>query len=145
MIFFSLQFALMIVLVVPWTGRFPVWSGAAALAAYGLLAAGGLLFLWILRHNRPGNFSFRPEPPADNRLVTSGPYRFIRHPMYLALLLAMAGVALLYGEPWRWLAFGALGVVLHFKARLEERILCARFSEYRDYMTRTKSILPFIL
>jgi len=135
----------MIVLVVPWTGRVPIWMGVPAMAAYALLIVGGLLFLWVLRHNHLGNFSFRPEPPANNQLITDGPYRFIRHPMYLALLLVMTGVVLLYGEPWRWLSLGALGTVLHFKARLEERFLCARFPEYRDYISHTKSILPFVL
>jgi protein-S-isoprenylcysteine O-methyltransferase Ste14 len=140
-----LQFTMMAVLIVPWMGRFPNWIGIPAIAAYALLIAGGLLFLWVLRHNRPSNFSFRPEPPQNNQLITGGPYRFIRHPMYLALLLAMTGVVLLYGEPWRWLALGVLGTVLHFKARLEERFLCVRFTEYRDYMAHTKSILPFVL
>ncbi|MDR0250882.1 MAG: isoprenylcysteine carboxylmethyltransferase family protein [Burkholderiales bacterium] len=140
-----LQFALMAILIAPWMGRFPDWMSVPAIAAYAVLTAGGLLFFWVLRHNRIDNFSFRPEPPPGNRLITSGPYRFIRHPMYLALLLVMTGAVLLYGEPWRWLALGALGTVLHFKARLEERFLCMRFPEYRDYMAHTKSILPFVL
>ncbi|MCL2310180.1 MAG: isoprenylcysteine carboxylmethyltransferase family protein [Proteobacteria bacterium] len=140
-----LQFTLIVILIAPWTGRFPAWTSVSALTAFVLLTIGFLLFLWVLRHNRPGNFSYRPEPPAGNRLVTGGPYRFIRHPMYLALLLLMTGAVLLYGEPWRWLALIALSTVLHFKSRLEERLLCARFPEYSDYMARTKSILPFLL
>ncbi|MDR0770854.1 MAG: isoprenylcysteine carboxylmethyltransferase family protein [Burkholderiales bacterium] len=145
MIFFLLQFALMVLLVIPWTGRAPGWVGASAIAAYALLLMGSLLFLWVLKHNRLDNFRALPEPPPGNRLITSGPYRFIRHPMYLALLLAMAGFSLLYGELWRWPVWGALGIVLHFKAQQEERFLCARFPEYRDYSARTKSLLPFLL
>jgi protein-S-isoprenylcysteine O-methyltransferase Ste14 len=57
----------------------------------------------------------------------------------------MAGITLLYGDAWRWLVWGALSTVLHFKARLEEHLLCARFPEYHGYQARTKSILPFIL
>ncbi|MDR2243972.1 MAG: isoprenylcysteine carboxylmethyltransferase family protein [Burkholderiales bacterium] len=139
------QFTLIFILLMPWTGCFPDWMGAPAIAAYAILFVAGLLFLWVFRHNRPGNFNFRPEPPPDNQLVTSGPYRFIRHPMYLSLLLMMLGIVLLYGEPWRWLALGALGAVLHFKALREERFLCERFPEYSDYKARTKSILPFVL
>jgi protein-S-isoprenylcysteine O-methyltransferase Ste14 len=145
-VFFLLpQFVLMAVLVIPLTGHSPVWAGASAIAAYALLTLGGLLLFWVLRHNRPGNFNFRPEPPADNRLITSGPYHFIRHPMYLSLLLVMTGIVLLYGEPWRWLTLAILGAVLHFKARFEEHLLCACFPEYGDYKARTKSILPFVL
>ncbi|MDR0247442.1 MAG: DUF1295 domain-containing protein [Burkholderiales bacterium] len=143
--FVVLQFAWIAVLVIPWTRRFPDWGSIPAIAAYALLIAAGLLFLWVLRHNRLNNFNAHPKPPQGNRLVTSGPYRFIRHPMYLALLLAMLGIVLLYSEPWRWLALAALATVLHFKARLEERFLCARFPEYSDYKARTKSILPFVL
>ena len=65
------------------------WSGAGF--ALGALAVA--LVLWVFAHNRPGNFNIRPEPKEGARLVTGGPYRWVRHPMYVALLLGMAGVA----------------------------------------------------
>ncbi|MDQ3261228.1 MAG: hypothetical protein M3Q00_10690, partial [Pseudomonadota bacterium] len=48
------------------------------------------LGIYTLLYNRLGNFNIRPEPKASGRLITSGPYRLIRHPMYSALTLAMA-------------------------------------------------------
>ncbi|MDR2709781.1 MAG: isoprenylcysteine carboxylmethyltransferase family protein [Burkholderiales bacterium] len=143
--FFQIQVVLIIALLAPWSGLPTVWADNKALAAYALLTIAALLFLWVLRHNPLDNFSGRPEPPPGNRLVTTGPYRFIRHPMYLALFLALAGITLLYGEWWRWLIMTILMALLHFKSRYEERLLCERYPEYRDYQAHTKRILPFIL
>jgi protein-S-isoprenylcysteine O-methyltransferase Ste14 len=77
------------------------------------------LGLWALSANRPGNFNIRPEPKADGQLVQTGPYRWIRHPMYTAVL---------------WL-----------KAVLEERMMCQRHPAYRAYMARTRRFLPFLV
>ena len=51
------------------------------------------LGLWALSANRPGNFNIRPEPKTDGQLVQTGPYRWIRHPMYTAVLLFSIGCA----------------------------------------------------
>ncbi len=92
----ALQIALIAVLALPW--RIAGWNtGGSALVAIGIA-----LGLWALTANRPGNFNIRPEPRAGGHLVTDGPYRFVRHPMYLAVLIVAAGCALGYADIAAW-------------------------------------------
>ena len=111
-----------------------------------LFVVGCLLGLWTLVFNRPGNFNIRPAIKETAQLIVHGPYRFMRHPMYTALILAMAGCAL-NGWPdtvavW---CLGALIVVLVLKMDEEEKLLKQRFPEYTVYMQRTARLLPGIL
>lgn len=107
-------------------------------------AASVALGLWTLAHNRPGNFNIRPVPKADATLITSGPYRHVRHPMYVSLLLFLAGLVAAAPTLAAWTAFAALVAVLATKARLEEAFLRERFSDYADYATRTRRFVPGI-
>ncbi|HEX6945209.1 MAG TPA: isoprenylcysteine carboxylmethyltransferase family protein [Casimicrobiaceae bacterium] len=134
-----LQFAALIGVVLPW--------GAAAFSPWGFapLALATGVGAWTLAHNRLGNFSVLPEPKAGARLVVTGPYAYVRHPMYLAVLLF--GLGFLVG--WRGgahaAAFVLLGAVLHVKSRREEMLLAQRFPEYADYARRTRRLVPFVL
>lgn len=107
-----------------------------------LLATGSTLVLWVFRHNRPGNFNIVPEPRPGGHLVTTGPYRWVRHPMYVSLLLFMAGVAVAAHSPVQWELWLALCVVLNFKAAMEERLLSGIWPDYPAYMQHTKRFVP---
>src|SRR5262249_20746483 len=78
-------------------------------------------------------------------LVTTGPYAFVRHPMYGGLLLAMLGSAI--GQSVFWLLpLIVYGPRFIRSARCEENFLIEQYSErYRDYMRRTKMFLPFVI
>jgi len=134
----ALQFVLIAAIAVPWEGR-----GIGVLAVVAV-AAGAAIGAWAVTANRPGNFNVRPEPKHGGRLVTTGPYRWIRHPMYAALLVAGAGLAAGYASPWRWVALAALAAVLAAKARREERGMAAAHPGYAAYAARTKRIVPWI-
>ena len=120
----------------------PPWRWAWQPAGVVLLLLAVALVVWTLLHNRPGNFNVQPQPRARGQLVTGGPYRWVRHPMYLAVLLGAAGWALCTGGVWRALIVVLLVPVLNGKAVLEERLLAARWPEYADYSARTRRFLP---
>lgn len=109
-----------------------------------LLVAGLAVGAWALAANRPGNFNIRPELKEGGMLVTHGPYRWVRHPMYLAVMLAMAAFCVA-GDALQWGMWAALLGVLAAKARLEERGLVVAHPGYAGYRARTRAILPFIL
>ena len=83
-----------------------------------------------------------PVPNGATVLVTRGPYRFVRHPMYAAVVLFMAGVAIRSGS---WFAvpllFGLIGL-FHVKARWEEEQLEEVFRGYSAYKGRTPRFVP---
>jgi protein-S-isoprenylcysteine O-methyltransferase Ste14 len=134
----ALQLSLMAAIVLPFDAN--RWSAAASV----LVAAGIAVGLWALTANRPGNFNIRPEPRSGGRLVTGGPYRHVRHPMYLAVLLSMLGFCAGYATPWRWAALAALALVLAAKARIEEQALTELYPGYAEYARTTRRIVPFV-
>ncbi|HTQ12506.1 MAG TPA: isoprenylcysteine carboxylmethyltransferase family protein [Rhizomicrobium sp.] len=112
------------------------WFGVSA----GLIFAGTTFalysLLWLGR-----SISIMPE---GRKLVTSGPYSMVRHPLYLGEQLALVGVALLVTSPW---AIALL--VLQFCCQLyrmnyEEGVLSKAFPEYVEYMLQTDRLIPWL-
>ena len=81
----------------------------------------------------------------DAALLTTGPYAYVRHPIYGGMLLAMIGSAI--GQSVLWLLpLVIYGPQFILSARREETLLLEQFPErYRDYMKRTRMLLPFVL
>ena len=84
--------------------------------------------------------------PKLNILIKNGPYRFVRHPVYLGMTIALLGVPVSLGN---WL--GIIAVFLLFlpseiyRAKLEEKKLAIKFgTEWENYVKKTNFILPFI-
>ncbi|MFZ5869985.1 MAG: methyltransferase family protein [Actinomycetota bacterium] len=127
---------------IAWPGR-ARWRlpAAAATAAGALTVAGAALSLAAAAaHGR--RLTPRVTPPREAELLTGGPYRVSRHPIYAGLLLASGGVAVLRRRPEPLLAWTALAAVLHVKAGMEETALRARFGrDYESYATRTPRLL----
>lgn len=116
----------------------PGWLDA--LAAVTIVLAAALALAGAVRLGT--GFSASPLPAATARLRTSGVYACVRHPIYAGLLVGGFGAALLRARLTSVIAWvGLLGVLL-VKARLEERKLAARFSDYRSYAERTPRFLP---
>lgn len=113
------------------------WSGA-------ILTAAGLWFAVCARRKLGQNWSGVVTIKVDHALVTSGPYRFVRHPIYSGLLIGFVGTALAIGE-WRGVAAVALAALaLWRKAALEERKLRRQFgAAYDAYAERVTS--PFAI
>jgi len=100
------------------------------------------LGLWTLTVNRLGNFNIHPEPRKGGQLVQSGPYRWLRHPMYSSVLLLAAGCAFWVASLAGWALFVALAAVLVAKAKLEEEWLLRSHPQYADYQRHTWRLIP---
>ena len=80
--------------------------------------------------------------PEARRLVTNGPYRVIRHPLYLGEAVALAGVTLQFLSPWA-LALLALQCIFQLeRMKYEELVLSRAFPNYREYAARTARLVP---
>jgi protein-S-isoprenylcysteine O-methyltransferase Ste14 len=106
------------------------------------LVLSALLGLWALTANRPGNFNVHPVPREGGRLVQAGPYRWIRHPMYTAVILFGGGCMFAAASGWRGVAWAVLVGVLVVKARLEEHWMRQTHPEYEAYMARSWRFVP---
>ncbi len=121
-----------------------VWAGLAC------MALGSLLGLWAWRSLGLTRLRIMPEPGATAQLITTGPYHWVRHPMYVGVLLLMLGVVLLSTN---WLSMNwpsgllwlALLLVLDRKAAREERLLEQAFPDYARYRQRTGRFIPPVL
>jgi protein-S-isoprenylcysteine O-methyltransferase Ste14 len=137
-----LQFALLLLLAA--AAGPAMLAGAVSAPAWLLAMASLVLAAWTLAHNRIGNFNIRPMPKAGGRLVTSGPYRQIRHPMYSAVLLGAAALAWL-AHPAAWLAWAALCIVLWTKSSIEERWMAQHHPDYAAYRQHSRRFVPWLL
>jgi protein-S-isoprenylcysteine O-methyltransferase Ste14 len=116
------------------------------LAATGavLFAAGIALAVWARLH-LGRNWGMPTTQRAEPELVTSGPYRFVRHPIYTALLTAVLGTALV-NNLLGLIVVAALAGYFYYCGTVEERNLTATFpTAYPEYRTRTKMLIPFLL
>jgi protein-S-isoprenylcysteine O-methyltransferase Ste14 len=123
-------------------------STALLLASSGsLLAVAGAAFVLRSRAELGPAWSFVPKADRDTGLVTTGPYRLVRHPIYLGLALLAIGEALAFGG-WPALVIVVFGIVPTFawRARAEEKLLRRTFGErFAVYRQRTKMIIPYLL
>jgi protein-S-isoprenylcysteine O-methyltransferase Ste14 len=80
--------------------------------------------------------------PEARRLVTSGPYALIRHPLYLGEMVALTGVAVQYLSAWALLLLALVWAFQLQRMTYEELVLSRVFPEYEDYMTRKARLVP---
>jgi len=137
----AFQFGLLLLLAVLAAPR----VGQGELPPMSLALAGlcVLLGVWTLAFNRLGNFNIHPAPKAAGILVTGGPYRLIRHPMYSAVLLGAGALAWLAPPLAGALAWCALLLVLLIKAQMEERWLREHHADYAAYCQQSKRFVPW--
>lgn len=107
-------------------------------AGIGLIAAGMILCAQSFRANTFAATSVRLQPERGQRPVDTGPYGWVRHPIYAASLLVHSGTFLLLGPRWGGLGYGLLAFLLGLRAVLEERTLKTGLPGYADYMGRVR-------
>lgn len=109
-----------------------------------ILAVAGIgLAIWA-RWHLGANWSSQPAIKEGHDLITSGPYSFIRHPIYTGLLLAFVGTALVNGTVWSVVLI-IFAVSLVLRVRTEERLMTQQFpAQYAEYKKKTKALIPFV-
>jgi protein-S-isoprenylcysteine O-methyltransferase Ste14 len=90
------------------------------------------------------NVNFTPTVKQNSELVTSGPYRIIRHPMYIAQLIAILPLIIDYFSLYRFAALLILLIILLMKIQYEEKQLIAHFPSYIEYQKNTNKLIPFV-
>jgi len=123
------------------TGR-PVARSLPLLAAQ---IAGIALGIWAVVVMGRHNLNVSPLVRPDARLVTTGPYAWIRHPMYSAVLLTIWPLIIERYSVFRLAVGLILTADLLLKIRYEERLLKKQFPEYEFYRKATKRLIPFVL
>lgn len=132
-------YIILLALVIPGFDHRFGWSDlppAVVLAADGIVLLGYLLFIRVLRENSYAARTITVE--AGQQVITTGPYRRIRHPMYSAILLIYLATPLALGSIWGVLPALLLPWILAQRATDEERLLAEELPGYRDYQAITK-------
>jgi protein-S-isoprenylcysteine O-methyltransferase Ste14 len=112
------------------------WTGVGL----GFLAS--VLLVWMFR-TLGKNLTDTVVTRKQHALVTTGPYRWVRHPLYSSAALAITGNSLTMANWFLFAAGGLMLVLLVIRTRKEEDNLIARFgNDYRDYMKRTGRFMP---
>ncbi len=122
------------------------FNASAAMGSIGvLLCAFGIALAVLARVSLDRNWPTSRSNDEHAELITTGPYAYVRHPVYGGMLLAIIGSAIAQSPLWL-LPLVVYGPQFIRSARREEQFLIGHFPErYATYMQRTKMLLPFVL
>lgn len=110
----------------------------------GMFVLGIIIDLLAIWNMRVSNLRVNPEVAEGSRLVTNGIYKYIRHPMYLGLILVSFALVLNDLTFLRIVLFDLLVINQIFKLTYEEKLLEKHFEGYKEYRKKTKKIIPFV-
>lgn len=128
-------------IVAPWAGG--EWARPPLVGVLGWAACivGAVLLAWSAAQLGSSLTPF-PRPLPTGRLVTDGPYRLVRHPIYSGIVLLCLGVSLVTGNLLRLGMTLVLFIFFDLKSRQEEQWLEERYPEYQSYKARVKKLIP---
>ncbi len=105
----------------------------------------GLLFTIWARRTLAGNWSSDVTFKQGHELIKTGPYRFVRHPIYTGLLMMSFGTAIEVGRLHCWLSLPISAIGFWIKLKQEERLMLRHFpGEYPAYQKQVKALVPFV-
>jgi protein-S-isoprenylcysteine O-methyltransferase Ste14 len=113
----------------------PLLLQALGLAMYLLSTA---FIMWVFRENSFAAPVVKVQVERHHRVIASGPYAFVRHPMYSGIMLFFVGVPLLLGSWWGVAIAPVFAVLFAIRARIEERALVEGLPDYADYAARVR-------
>jgi protein-S-isoprenylcysteine O-methyltransferase Ste14 len=145
---FGLMFAIIAAFLLPHLPIFDVVDFAPVdpvLSSVGLVvcAAGAGFLVWARQH-LGSNWSQTVAAKQGHELITSGPYRHVRHPMYTGGLIAAIGSAVVCGGAFVFLLV-LLGGIFLWRVGAEDKLMERQFpNDYPAYKRRTKALIPFV-
>ena len=123
-----------------------VWSRVPAIASVAgdaLIAVGFVTVFAVFKENTYTSGII--EVAAEQKVISTGPYAFVRHPMYSGALILLLGIPIALGSWWGLLLFIPMAGVIVFRLLDEERFLSARLPGYAEYLRRTKyRLVPWV-
>ena len=118
----------------------PTWL---VITASALFLIGYIMYAEVMREN--AYLSRTVEVQADQKVISTGLYGVVRHPMYLATLFMFLPLPLILGSLWGLIPFGIYPIIIVIRIINEERVLTEGLSGYKEYKNKVKyRILPFI-
>jgi protein-S-isoprenylcysteine O-methyltransferase Ste14 len=99
---------------------------------------------WARRSFQPGQFNIHADP-KEGQMISSGPYKFIRHPMYASALVIIWSGILGHFSPLNLVIGVMVTVVVSIRIMVEEQYLRTRYPDYMDFSRKTKRVIPFII
>jgi protein-S-isoprenylcysteine O-methyltransferase Ste14 len=126
--------------------RWVLWRTPAPVAWILVVAAvAGFALTWWARLHLGRLWSVNVGRTAHHRVVDTGPYGIVRHPIYSGIIIASVATAILLGNAAGWLGAAVLTLGWLVKARLEERFLREQLgTDYAAYLHRVPMIVPFL-
>jgi protein-S-isoprenylcysteine O-methyltransferase Ste14 len=113
----------------------PLLLQAIGLAMYLLSIA---FIMWVFRENSFAAPVVKVQAARHQRVISSGPYAFVRHPMYSGIMLYFLGIPLLLGSWWGVAFAPVFAILFAIRARIEERALVEGLPDYADYAARVR-------
>jgi protein-S-isoprenylcysteine O-methyltransferase Ste14 len=117
------------------------WSSVSnemLIFGYVLFTLGYTMSIWVFAVNKFAEPSVRIQSDRGHQVISTGPYAFIRHPLYTASIILFAGMALAMGSYWALVPV-AIGVaVLIVRTSFEDRILQNELPGYREYTSQVR-------
>ena len=110
--------------------------------AGNVLGIAGVLLLFVAIASLRGAIQIAPEPKQGAHLVETGVYKYLRHPIYTAIIFCVIGLFLRTPTIWVGIATAIVIIFLFFKARFEEKLLLAAYPDYAAYRSRTWGLFP---
>ncbi len=105
---------------------------------------GILLAIWALASMKLSNLNVYPSIKKDAKMVKSGPYKIIRHPMYSSIIISVLPLVIDQFSLFRLIVYVVMLLDLIIKLNYEENLLKAHFENYVEYSKSTYRIMPFI-
>jgi protein-S-isoprenylcysteine O-methyltransferase Ste14 len=111
----------------------PLWARWPGVIVH---VAGDAFMLWAMIVNPYLAPEVRIQTERGHRVITTGPYAIVRHPMYVGLILGLAGIPLLLGSSWAFLPVGVVALLLVIRMVFEDRMLRKELPGYEAYMLK---------